>query len=242
MQNLLQFSPVSEKTVAVIPVSKIEESALVDSITDIRSLANKVIIKDEHDFSEAGLLGQRIKQSAGKVKDFFKPLKDSAHKAHKAVCDREAEMLKPLNDAEKVVKGAMNTYTQQQREEQRRIEAEARRKAQEEANRKLDEAIKQSLEGNEAQAEAEMSEAAMMESLANTIVVPIDNAKATGISQSVDWEVVSIEDAKVPIEVSGFELRPVNMGAIMRLIRSSKGKVIIPGVTYRETVKTSIRR
>ena len=42
---------------------------------------------------------------------FFKPMKDSAYQAHKAVCDREKAMLTPLKNAEKVVKKAMGDFS-----------------------------------------------------------------------------------------------------------------------------------
>ena len=65
--------------------------------------------------------------------------------------------------------------------------------------------------------------------------------KVAGVSYTKDWEIVSLNDAAVPVTFNGAVLRPVDRGAVMSLIRSSKGSVKIPGVEYRETVNTRFR-
>ncbi len=82
----------------------------------------------------------------------------------------------------------------------------------------------------------------MADSMSRNVAVNVAPPKAQGVSQSKDWEVVSIDGAQVPITFNGMELRPVDDKAVIRLIRASKGQIQIPGVTYRETIKTSIRR
>ena len=66
-------------------------------------------------------------------------------------------------------------------------------------------------------------------------------AKADGVSTSTAWEIESIDSSLVPIEIGGIELRPVSEKAIKEAIRVSKGKVVIPGVKYKEVKKISIR-
>lgn len=55
-----------------------------------------------------------LKQKAAEVTEFFKPMKDTAYKAHKAICDREKEMLTPLRNAEKTLKKTMGDYAMEQ--------------------------------------------------------------------------------------------------------------------------------
>ena len=86
-----------------------------------------------------------------------------------------------------------------------------------------------------------MEEAEIIDSA--TVAVPTSPAKKVrGVSSSRDWELVSIDEAKVPVDVAGTVIRPVDSGAIMRLVRASKGTIKIPGVTYKETVRMSVRR
>ena len=66
--------------------------------------------------------------------------------------------------------------------------------------------------------------------------------KVKGVSSSKDWEITGIDAAKVPVEVAGTIIRPVDEKAIMRLIRASKGTIKIPGITYKVTMKMSARR
>ena len=75
------------------------------------------------------------------------------------------------------------------------------------------------------------------------MAVPVaSTAKVKGVSSSKDWEIVGINDAKVPVAIAGTVIRPVDNKAIMRLIRASKGTIQIPGVTYKEVMKISARR
>ena len=86
-----------------------------------------------------------------------------------------------------------------------------------------------------------MEEAEIIDSA--TVAVPTSpSKKVKGVSSSKDWEIVSIDESKVPVDVAGTVIRPVDSGAIMRLVRASKGSIRIPGVTYKEIVKMSVRR
>lgn len=66
--------------------------------------------------------------------------------------------------------------------------------------------------------------------------------KVSGVSTSTDWEIESIDASKVPTEVAGVIIRPVDEAAVKRLIRMSKGAVQIPGVVYKKTTKISLGR
>ena len=88
------------------------------------------------------------------VTDFFKPMKDSAYQAHKAVCDREKTMLKPLQEAEKILKKSMSAYYQEQERKRRELEEKMRREAEAERERKLNEAAALEEAGKADEAEA----------------------------------------------------------------------------------------
>jgi len=232
-----------ESIVAVMPeLEPVDEQQLTQEVTDIEFRAESFVIQTPEDYEAAGEFGKLLKQKAAEVTGFFKPMKDSAYQAHKAVCDREKAMLTPLKNAEKIVKKTMGDYLMKQ--ERIRLEAEeaARRAAEEERERKLKEAMALEAAGDKEGAEAAVEEAVVMDEATGYSVPAPVKPKVSGVSTSKDWEITSIDTAKVPVNFSGMELRPVDQAAVMRLIRASKGSISIPGIAYREVAKMSFRR
>lgn len=234
----------TETMVAVIgpEVMDSAEHELERSITEIEFQAGAITIDTDEDYQAAAEFGRLLKQKSSDVKEFFKPLKDAAHKAHAQICSREKAMLKPLESAEKILKQTMGSYVQEQERKRREAEEAARKAAREEAERKLREAIAMEAKGDAEGAALAMDEAEIMDDAAAAVSVTIAAPKAKGVINKKDWEIVSIDTSVVPNEVAGIEIRPVDRAAVMRLIRSSKGQVKIPGVVYKETVQTGFRK
>ncbi len=220
----------------------VDETTLGREVTDIELRAEALIIENDTDYENAGKFGTMLKQKAAQVVDFFKPMKDSAYKAHKAVCEREKSMLAPLRNAESVVKKSMSAYLMEQERKRREAEEAARRAAEMERERKLQEAAQLEATGDQSGAEEAMEEAMVMDDAATYAVPAAAKPKASGVSTTKDWEITEIDSDKVPVTVAGVELRPVDKAAVMRMIRMSKGKVKIPGITYHEVAKMSFRR
>lgn len=232
-----------ESIVAVMPeLEPVDEQQLTQEVTDIEFRAESFIIQTPEDYEAAGEFGKMLKQKAAEVTGFFKPMKDSAYQAHKAVCDREKAMLTPLKNAEKIVKKTMGDYIMEQERIRREAEEAARQAAEEERERKLKEAMALEAAGDKEGAEAAVEEAVVMDEATGYSVPAPVKPKVSGVSTSKDWEITSIDTAKVPVNFNGMELRPVDQAAVMRLIRASKGSIAIPGIAYREVAKMSFRR
>ena len=104
-----------ETMVATVPQAEIvDEQQLSRDVTDIEFQAESLVIQSDEDYAFAGEFGKMLKKKASQVTTFFKPMKDSAYQAHKAVCDREKAMLTPLRNAEKTVKQVMSAYIAEQ--------------------------------------------------------------------------------------------------------------------------------
>ena len=232
-----------ETMVATVPQAEIvDEQQLSRDVPDIEFQAESLVIQTDEDYAFAGEFGKMLKKKASQVTTFFKPMKDSAYQAHKAVCDREKAMLTPLRNAEKIIKQAINIYDAEQKRKRREAEEAARRAAEAERERKMREASELEAAGDNEGAEAAFEEAAIMDDAASYAVVPATAApKVSGVSTSKDWEIVEIDPKAVPLAVAGVEIRPVDKAAVMRLIRTSKGQIEIPGITYREVAKISFR-
>ena len=244
--NAVAKEEVKETVVATLPMSgqvvTPQEMELASEVSEVELRAEAVVIRNDQDFEAAGQFGVLLKQKAGEVTDFFKPLKDAAYKAHKAVCDREKEMLTPLKNAERILKKTMGDYTQEQEKKRREAEEAARRAAEEESRRKLEEAAQLDASGQSEAAEEALGDAEVMAEAARMAVAVGGAPKAKGVSTSKDWEIVSISSKEVPLSINGAEIRPVDKAAVMRLIRASKGTINIPGIVYREIAKMSFSR
>ena len=223
----------TETTVAVMESQDLElverEEALCQEVTDIEFQAGAITIDTEDDYKEAAQFGRLLKQRTAEVKDFWKPLKEAAHKAHAEICAREKAMLQPLSNAEKILKQTMGAYISEQ--ERIRKEAEEVNRytySQAEVERRLQEAIALEAQGKTSAADAAVEEAEIMDEMSNVVSVAADKPKAEGVTTKKDWEIESIDSSKVPVLVAGVELRPVDTSAVMRLIRSTRVRYISP--------------
>lgn len=150
-------------------------------------------------------------------------------------------MLAPLDEAERIVKATMLTYTRKVEEERRKAEAEARRRKQEEAERLLREAAEAEQAGDAVGAETVLTMAQMVEEMA----APVASAPApvaAGISTRKVWKARVTDPAKVPVEVAGMIIRPIDEGLLNKLAVSSKGTMAIPGVEMYQEESISARR
>lgn len=236
----MKENEVKEQVVAEIATP--EEVEIQGEVTNVERIAAGIVITTDDELQNAVDFIKQIKESSSRVTDFFKPMKDSAYKAHKSICDREKEMLKPLTAAEKLVKGRIGEYTQEQERKRRELEEKLRKQAEAETARKLEEAAALEKEGKVEEMEAALMDAQYTEQASKNVSVNMTAPKASGLSTSKAWEITGIDSSKVPVEINGMEIRPVDEKAVMRLIKASKGKIAIPGITYRETTQVSVRR
>lgn len=235
---------INENVVAAVPVPGIaDEQALSNEVTGLQVSADGFIVETDDDYLKACEFGRLLKRKENEVAEFFKPMKDAAHHAHKAVCDRERAMLQPLKNAEKVLKETVGMYLTEKERQRKEAEEEARKLAEVERERKFREAVEAEASGNIEAAEEAMSEAVIMEQASNSITVDTTvPVKTAGTSVRKDWSIKSIDPKLVPVDFCGVEIRPVDSAAVMRLIRMSKGGISIPGIEFEEVKNMSFRR
>lgn len=209
-----------------------EQKFILDNIKEIT-------INNDEDNIKAGNFLKEIKPVIKNIKEYWKPLKESAKKAHSDLCAKEKEMLKPLEEAETQIKAKMSVYITEQ-EEKARKEQEALRKAQEEeALRQLAEAEKLKSEGKELEAQMQEEMAYTMDEMKTVVTTTIQ--KQQGISYMTDYEVVIVDANKVPTHVNGIEIRPIDGQAIKKLAKASKGQIKIEGIKILEKKVTKVR-
>ena len=203
--------------------------------------AADVVIKSDADFSTAGDFAAEIKRMQKKVTDYWEPIRESTYKAYQDVLTHKKEMLKPLEKAEKILKNKMSAYYDEKERQRKELEEKQRKLVEEETERKLEEAVQANISGDLAAEEAALQEAEYMEMLARTSTVIQQAPSSKNISAKRAWEIVSIDESVVPVDVAGFVIRPVDAKAVMNLIKATKGQIKIPGVVFKETSTISIK-
>lgn len=209
-----------------------EKTSLLENIKEIT-------IQNDEDNLKAGNFLKQIKPVIKNIKEYWKPLKESAKKAHSDLCEREKTMLEPLELAEKDLKAKMSVYIVEE-EKKARAEQEALRKAQEEeALKQLAEAEKLKAEGNEVEAQIQEEMAYALDEV-KTVINPTIQ-KQEGISYMTDYEITVTDSKKVPAYINGIEIRPVDTQAIKRLVKMCKGNIQIEGIQISEKKVMKVR-
>lgn len=218
-----------------------EEQGLNKEVSDFELRVSAMQVKDDLGYAAAGNLLKQVKAMQKKVKEYWEPLRVSAKKAYDDVLAKKKEMTEPIDGAEKILKRKMGDYTIEKERKAREEEARLRCEAQAETDRKLEEAAELEAQGDDTGAAFAMAEAEVYDQYSAGVSVRAQQPKVNGVSASKTWKIKSIDSSKVPVTFNGVELRPVDTSAVLRLIKSSKGRISIPGVEIEEDVVMSVR-
>lgn len=215
---------------------------LRSELSEVEKAVSSIVIDSQEGYETAAELARKIKKTEAKVKDYWEPMRISTKQAYDDVLDHKKEMMSPLEKAEKVLKGKMSDYLSAVEAERKRKEEELRKLAEAEMMKKLAEAEDAEKNGDGLGAEFAMAEAEMYDAASQTMTVAKQNVKADGVSYAKSWEIVSIDPNKVPTFVNGVEIRPVDEGAVKRLIKACGGNIKIDGVVFKETYVMGVRK
>jgi len=215
------------------------ENEQKSSVVKIYEQAQMLTINTAQDYDGAAEFTKQVKALSKRIKDYWEPLKKSARASWQSLVDREKELLKPLEQAENEVKKKMAAYQRKVQEEERAARELAEKLKREEAERLLAEAAKAAEQGNEMESEILLAQAEIME--ASQPAVQMQAPKATGVSTRTMYRARIIDESKVPVEVAGVVIRPVDLAAINKLAQASKGKIQIPGIEIYEEQSVAVR-
>ena len=200
--------------------------------------AQGITITCQDDYERGSAILKDIKTRAKQVKDYWKGPKAAAQAAHKEIVAKEAQMLKLLQDAESLIKKAMQDYN---------ADIERKRREAEEAARQAREAEMKRLEANAALARQQGDDdtADILMDMAEEVPIRLTATEAAPTAQGVSvrktWKARVTDEKLVPAYHEGCELRQINMSALNALARWSKGKAQIPGVEFYEASTMSVR-
>lgn len=183
-----------------------------------------------------------LKRAEDKVVTFFRPIKDAAHKAHKAITTKEAESLKPIADARRTLSGLIYSFEQAQE----RLRREAERQAAEDERKRLEAVALEEAQEVAAHGSPEMAEQILAQAIAApapTIVLPSTATKVAGVSSLANWQwrfagcgsglawdQLPQEDRERVMRMLPREyLRPDDK-AITKVVKALRGGTKIPGI------------
>lgn len=231
-----------------------EEVAFQRQALRLKEKATLFAINDEADYSKAGEFLLAIKEHKTKIVDYFKPLKEAAHKAHKAITQRESEELIPVEEANHLAREIVSTYLAKQEQIRKDAQAKAEAEAQEKANKEREKLLKKAVaaesKGKEDKAEAYLERAETV--YVAPVVIPSSTPKTVslgiggGVTQKKDIKVLvtslklllkAVLDGKAPETVV-----EVKEGALKTWVKAagiSNGQ--IPGIIIEEKIGVFLR-
>jgi hypothetical protein len=157
----------------------VSTSALALMLADCRVTSMDELERAVHDRQELGAATKR-------VADFFTPLKTMAHRLHKALCDRENEILGPLLQLDRAKREAISVF----KAEQDRIRLEAERVAADQQRRERDAAAAHEAAALERAGERELATAVLEEAIttpAPVVALPDVTRQVSGLKFTRRW-------------------------------------------------------
>lgn len=228
-------------------MNEMNESELRIEALDALNSAREMQVLNDDDYVAAGNYLKVIKERVSRITAYWKPKKEQAQTLHKSLVAAEKELLAPLEQADSAIRSSMLAYQKEQERIRAEIERERRRKEEEaarvaaeaarlaeEAGRKdeLDQDDVDILRMAQADAERMQAEAAMA-----PVAPPA--ARVAGVTTRKVWKARIVDDKLVPISISGFMLRPIDMTALNRL--ANGGTTQIPGVEFYQEETMQVR-
>lgn len=235
-----------------------DDAPLVAQGDSLAAEVSALVVTDDTTFQRAADLSRRLAGWIKNAEEFFTPMKTSAHRTWKAICEREGAVINPKKALKTTLSERMAAYEQEQnrlrleaearaQREREALEAEARRLAEEERKRltaEVEDALLTEAVEADARGDKETAERLLMApvfippvSVAPVFVAPVqvETPKAAGVSFRTEWS-AQLADMKELVKAAAAG-NPVAMSCLRfdevranALARSLKDHLTIPGV------------
>ena len=174
------------------------------------------------------------------IDEFFDPLIEAAHKAHKALTTKRNQIKTPVSSARKTVDSRIARYIEEEEKRREEIAKEILRKAEKESEeRRLALAIEAEESGQKDLAERLLSSPAAVST--GAVGLPPVRQELEGMSTFEHWSADVIdEDLLLRAVVDGRAPRylfVVDLAALNRLAKDSKERFDVPGAVARKETR-----
>ena len=215
----------------------IETKEIEKELIKVEINAIALQVTDNETYAQAGTLLIGYKELGKTIKNYFKPLKENAHKAWEVICDREKEELNKLQPGIQHLNKQMVTYNIEQEQIRKAEEDRLRDEAEKaERERRLGLALKAVEAGEEEEAKAILEEPGFIPPPIVEKTVP----KQVGLAMVTiyKWRLVDINKVPKPY----LQLR-VNEAAVNQTVKALKAQTNIPGIeVYSEQSMRGVRK
>lgn len=228
-----------------------EEEEILHETSTYEQRAQAIVVRDQDSMAQAGEIVIELKATEKKIKDYWRDPKAKAAAAHKEICNKENEMLGPVQRLYTALQGKISGYLTEQ-EQIRRAEQLRLDREREERERKEREKLEKRAAA--AEAKGDVGKADALRERAEEVHIPVamaepvvDRTVRTGngaVSQRTEYT-VEVTDVKafcaeiaagnVPPGV--VEFKPAQLKAFVK----QWGHTSFPGLTIREAVKGTFR-
>ncbi|MBT9138984.1 MAG: hypothetical protein DDT31_01564 [Syntrophomonadaceae bacterium] len=211
-----------------------KEQEIEKSIGSVQTAATSLIITSHDTYSEAGDWLVTIKKVKKTIEEFFKPMKDAAHKSWKAVCDKEKQELDKLSPALNHLNKQMTDWNVAQERLRRLEEDRLRREAEKaEEDRRLQAAIEAEQAGEKEEATAILEEPLYVPPPIVEKTVP----KQAGLAMTTTWRWRLKDINLVPRQFLN-----INETALNAHVKNLKDRSNVPGIeVYPESSMRGVR-
>ncbi len=118
------------------------QTKLNEEVLSIEDKAANITVNTENDYATVCEYVKTIKAMQQKVTDYWEPMRESAKKAYDDVLEHKNAMKRPLDNAEKILKGKLSGYLDRKRRAEEELRKSLEEKARQEAESKIIEAQK----------------------------------------------------------------------------------------------------
>ena len=215
----------------------IETKEIEKELIKVEINAIALQVTDNETYAQAGTLLIGYKELGKTIKNYFKPLKENAHKAWEVICDREKEELNKLQPGIQHLNKQMVTYNIEQEQIRKAEEDRLRDEAEKaERERRLGLVLKAVEAGEEEEAKAILEDPGFIPPPIVEKTVP----KQAGLAMVTiyKWRLVDINKVPKPY----LQLQ-VNEAAVNQTVKALKAQTNIPGIeVYSEQSMRGVRK
>lgn len=207
-----------------ISIGDVNEVALTEQAGIFLDTAKQITVVDQASLQAASNYLRENKAEQKRLDDERRSLTDPLNKVVKDLNGKFKPLLETLQNAERIVKGAVSQF---QIAEDRRIAAEraaAEEAARKERERLENQAVKLAEKGKEEQAQAKMEQAAT-----TVAVAPVEQAKADGVSTRKTWKADVVDVRKVCALIASGEIpatvvqfKPLELNRLASMYQDTK--------------------
>ena len=226
------------------------EAELNKQVTMMVDQAGHLLVKDAESLGVANQYLVDLSKMKKVVVQHYKPMKEAANKAHKAITSQEKADLEPIDEADKVVRGMTGAYVLKERQaaekEQKRLDKLAEDKAERERKKLEEKAEAEKDPEKKAELEEEAESVYVEPKIATPTVEKTSRVSGGGITyrDDIEVEVINIKDVcaaviagHLPESVIDFKVSKIK--AYVKMMGIKEGTV--KGIRIKEVQKQSVR-